>query len=184
MKTIKMILAFLLILFYLFLNYSPLLFEFLLDKELDNGGSVSTLAKEVSKNASCSLDIVGSLVETGKEDIRHELSCNNKYKDIHFSIYIFKTQTEKNKFLAENKKRKVYFQKNFGSYYNPTHARNSTRGQPEFYNPCFKHGKYYVVCENANWNHNTGVPQFNGEPYYHEFTGNDIDWEIPLEKKK
>ena len=184
MKTIKIILVSLSILFYLFLNYSTLLFEFLLDKELDNGGSVSTLAKEVSKNASCSLDIIGSLVETSNEDTMHSFWCTHNRKNVHFFIHIFTTQAEKNKFLKEDTARRVYFQKNFGSYYNPKHDRNLTRGQPEFYNPCFKHGKYYVVCENANWNHNTGVPQFNGEPYYHEFKGTNIDWEIPLEKKK
>jgi len=178
MKTLKILLAFLLILFYLFLNYSSLLFEFMVDKKLDNGQSVSSLAKDVAKNASCTLDIGGSLVETSADDTMHEIWCNNEHKNIHFSIYVFTTKIAKNEFLEENKQRRLYFQKNFGTYYNPKHDRNLTRGIPEFYRPCFKQGKYYVVCEDVEWNR-AGIPQFTGEPYYHEFKGTDINWKIP-----
>ena len=178
MKTIKIILVLLLILVYLFLNYSSLLFEFLVDKKLDNGDSIGALARDVAKNASCTLDVAGGLVETTNEDTRHEIMCDNNIKHIHFSIYLFKTQRAKNEFLKEDTKRKVYFQKNFGSYYNPKYDRKLTRGMPEFYNPCFKQGKYYVICENVQWNIKTGIPLFNGAPYYHEFKGTDIDWKI------
>ena len=180
MKTTKIILVFLLTIFYLFLNYFTLFLELFIDKKLDNGNSVSALAKDVSSMASCNVDIIGSLVETTDADTLHIFWCDNQNKDIHFSIYIFTTQEEKQKFLERDTKRKLYFQKNFHSYYNPKHNRNLTRGQPEFYNPCFKHGLYYVVCENANWNSSTGIPKLNAEPYYHEFKGKDIKWKIPL----
>jgi len=179
MKTIKIILVLLLILVYLFLNYSSLLFEMLVDKKLDNGDSVSALAKDVAKNASCALDVAGGLVETTSEDVRHEIPCDNTIKHTYFSIYLFKTERAKNEFLKEDTKRKLYFQNNFGSYYNSKHDRNLTRGCPEFYNPCFKQGSHYVVCENVRWNIKTGIPLFNGAPYYHEFKGTDIDWKIP-----
>ena len=178
MKIFKIIVIFILTLIYLFINYFTVLFEFMIDKELDNGDSVSALAKEVSQNASCTLDIIGSLIETSKEDTIHEFECHNEIKKIHFSIYIFTTEDAKDSFLKENNKRKIYFQKNFHSYYNPKHDINLTRGMPEFYNPCFKQGQYFVVCENAQW-HKNGVPQFTGAPYYHEFKGEEIEWKIP-----
>jgi len=179
MKTIKIIFILLLIFVYLLLNYSSLLFEMLVDKKLDNGDSVSTLAKDIAKDASCTLDIGGGLVETSSEDVRHEIPCDNNMKNIHFSIYFFKTEMIKNEFLEEDRKRKLYFQNNFGSYYNPKHDRSLTRSCPELYNPCFKRGSHYVVCENVRWNRKTGIPLFNGAPYYHEFKGTDMDWKIP-----
>jgi len=69
MKTIKIIFVLLLIFVYLFLNYSSLLFEMLVDKKLDNGDSVSALAKDVAKDASSTLDVAGGLVETKGTDI-------------------------------------------------------------------------------------------------------------------
>jgi len=74
MKTIKIIFVLLLILVYLFLNYSSLLFEMLVDKKLDNGDSVSALAKDVAKDASCTLDVAGGLVETKGTDIDWKIS--------------------------------------------------------------------------------------------------------------
>ena len=74
MKTIKIIFVLLLIFVYLLLNYSSLLFEMLVDKKLDNGDSVSALAKDVAKDASCTLDVAGGLVETKGTDIDWKIS--------------------------------------------------------------------------------------------------------------
>jgi len=139
-----------------FLIITTPLINFFIDKELDNGDSVRALAKDVASNASCDLDIFGGLIESSGKDTLHEFMCDNKNKNLHFSIYIFKTQAEKNLFLTDETKRNAY-------------------------TPCFKQGKYFVVCENANWYTNTNIekPHFNGEPYYHEFKGEDMDWKIP-----
>lgn len=177
MKTIKILLVFLLILFYLFLNYTPLVLEWYFDKKLDNGESVTSLARDVAKNASCTLS-TDELVETTSDDVHHQLMCENKIKNIHFVINVFTTEIAKNEFLREDEKSRLYFQKTFGKYYNPKYDRNVRRAIPAFYAPCFKQGKYYVVCEDVRWNLRTGIPIFNGEAYYHEFKGTDIDWKI------
>jgi len=181
MKKILLTIMFLLGLGFLIIT-TPLI-NFFIDKELDNGDSVRALAKDIASNASCDLDVFGGLIETSSQDTLHQFMCDHRRKNVHFLINIFTTQKAKNKFLEEDTKRKHYFQEHFKSYYNAKHDRNLTRGCPDFYNPCFKQGGYYVVCENADWNQYTGVPHFNGEPYYHEFKGEDIEWRIPSQVK-
>jgi len=166
-----------------FLIITTPLINFFIDKELDNGDSVCALAKDVSSNASCNLDIFGGLIETSDEDTQHEFMCDNKDKNLRFSIYIFKTQAAKKEFLEANTKNKIYFQQTFKSYANPKHSKYLIKGIPDFYNPCFKQGDHYVICEDVRWD-NRGTSQFNGEPYYHEFKGEDIDWNIPSSIKR
>lgn len=178
MRTIKILFVVIFIIFYFSINYLSSFLEYILDKKLDNGNSIRALAKDITSNASCDLDVLGSLIEAVNEDDIHFFFCTHNRKNVHFLIHIFTTQTEKHTFLEKDNKRKIYFQKKFHSYYNPKHDKSLTRGMPEFYNPCFKQGKYFVVCEDARWD-KSGIPQFTGAPYYHEFKGEDIAWKIP-----
>ena len=88
MKTIKILFVFLFIIFYFSVNYFSLFLEFFIDKKLDNGDSIRTLAKDITNNASCDLDVIGSLIETSNGDTMHSFWCAHNRKNVHF-LFIY-----------------------------------------------------------------------------------------------
>ncbi|RUM70243.1 MAG: hypothetical protein DSZ08_05105 [Sulfurovum sp.] len=128
-----------------------------LDTKPDSRRSATYLAKSVAKEAKCD-DVSLAFInfDSNKEKTLLDFSCiffTNTYAS--FIIYVFLNDKTRDEMI-----------KNRNKPYNGKHQR------------CFKKGPAYLICESSMARDSDGKAIFNGQKFYHQFSGEDLEYTI------
>lgn len=140
-----------------------------LDMKPDGTRSATYLAMTIARVAGCTVSIWDTV--DGTKSKIHSFPCRMEEQDSSFRIIIFENKDLKYKHSNYNIKEKEYIEN--------LHSRQgNNQERPDIHSPCFKSGEYYTICENPGWeweNDNYTI-KLNGEKFYHQFPGEDINY--------